>query len=443
MRLTKNVVVSTEGYQALPEKLLLKDGEVIDPKQGIQKKLDVVIKNGKIIGVEKVDSSNFDGDVLNCSNQVITPGWLDLHVHLREPGFEGKETITTGSLAAANGGFTGVCCMPNTSPSIDNQEIIQYIKDRSKGFLVDVYPIAAITKKREGKELSEILELVEQGAVAISDDGSSVMSAELMRRALEYSRMVDIPVIGHEEDETMTEGGDMNEGFVSTCQGLHGMPPVAEEIMIARDIMLAEYTDGKFHVAHISTEKSVDLVRNAKQKGIKVTAEATPHHFTLTDEEIRTFDTNLKMSPPLRTEADREALCVGLKDGTIDAIATDHAPHSIEEKESEFIFAPFGIIGLETVLGISIGQLVKKNILSLPELIEKFAVKPYEILNLPTPSIKENSVANMTVFNPDQEWVVSASKFLSKSKNSPFLDWKLKGKPYTVINNNQIFVSIL
>lgn len=443
MKLTKNVVVTQEGYQPLPEKLLLKSGEIIDPENNVQEEVDVVIEHGKIADLKNVETGKFNGEVLDCSGLIISPGWLDMHVHLREPGYEGKETIETGSLAAANGGFTGVCCMPNTSPAIDNQEIIQYIKDRSKGSLVDVYPVAAITKNREGKELSEILELIEQGAVAISDDGSPVMSAELMRRALEYSKMMDIPVIGHEEDFNMTEGGDMNEGFVSTCLGLHGMPTVAEEIMIARDLMLAEYTGARFHVAHISTAKSVDLVRQAKSKGIKVTAEATPHHFVLNEESLRSFDTNLKMSPPLRTEEDRNAICEGLADNTIDSIASDHAPHSSEEKEAEFIQAPFGITGLETTLGLAITQLVNKKVLEISELVGKFTVKPYKILNLPVPLFKKNEPANLTIFNPTLEWKVSASRFLSKSSNSPFVGWKLIGKPVAVINNNQIFKSVL
>ncbi|MFZ0390449.1 MAG: dihydroorotase, partial [Calditrichia bacterium] len=313
----------------------------------------------------------------------------------------------------------------------------------SKGSLVDVYPIAAITKKREGKELSEILELVEQGAVAISDDGNGVMSAELMRRALEYSKMVDVPVIGHEEDASMTEGSDMNEGFVSTCLGLHGWPAVAEEIMISRDIMLAEYTGGRFHVAHISTKNAVELVRQAKNKGIRVTAEATPHHFTLTDEAVRSFDTNTKMNPPLRTEADRQAIIEGVKDGTIDVIASDHAPHAVEEKEAEYIYAPFGIVGLETILGLTLQELVHTGKLNVQQVIQRFAVNPYVILNLPLPAIRKSAEANLTIFDPKAGWTVDRNRFLSKSSNSPFLDYQLKGKPYAVINHNQIFYSTL
>lgn len=443
MRLTKNVIVSRKGFQPLPENLLLKGGRVIDPFLKIDKIVDIHLHKGKLQNIGTIDIKQFKGEIIDCSNRIVSPGWLDMHVHLREPGFEGKETIATGSLAAANGGFTAVCCMPNTSPAIDSQEIIQYIKDRSKGFLVNVYPIAAITKRREGKELSEILELVEQGAVAISDDGAPVMSAEIMRRALEYSKMVDIPVIGHEEDLTMTEGGDMHEGFVSTCQGLHGMPSVAEEIMIARDIMLTGYTGSRFHVAHISTAPSVELVRQAKAKGISVTAEVTPHHFTLTDDSVRTFDTNTKMSPPLRTEADRQALLAGLADGTIDVIASDHAPHSFEEKEAEFIHAPFGIVGLETAMALALSQLVHNGVIDITTLIEKFAVKPYEILKLAPPAIKKHAIANLTIFDPTQEWQVQPAKFLSKCTNTPFIGRTLKGKPFAVINNGQYFISVL
>jgi dihydroorotase len=443
VKLTKNVIVSRKGFQPLPENLLLRGGRVIDPLLNIDKNADVHLHKGKLHHIGAIDEKQFKGEIIDCNNKVISPGWLDMHVHLREPGFEGKETIATGSLAAANGGFTAVCCMPNTSPAIDSQEIIQYIKDRSKGFLVNVYPIATITKRREGKELSEILELVEQGAVAISDDGAPVMSAEIMRRALEYSRMVDIPVIGHEEDLTMTEGGDMHEGFVSTCQGLHGMPSVAEEVMIARDIMLTGYTGSRFHVAHISTAPSVELVRQAKVQGISVTAEVTPHHFTLTDDSVRTFDTNTKMSPPLRTEIDRQALLAGLADGTIDVIASDHAPHSFEEKEAEYIHAPFGIVGLETTMGLALSQLFHSGILSITNLIEKFAVKPYEILKLEPPAIKKHAIANLTIFDPTQEWRVQPAKFLSKSTNTPFIDRTLQGKPFAVFNNGQYFISVL
>jgi dihydroorotase len=443
VRLTKDVIVSGNKYESLPKRILLHGGRVLDISNNVDGQFNVVIENGKIEEVGKISPDGFKGETLDCSRRTISPGWLDMHVHLREPGNEGKETIATGSLAAANGGFTGVCCMPNTNPPVDSQEMIQYIKDRSKGALVNVYPIATISKRREGKELSEILELVEQGAVGISDDGSPVMSAELMRRALEYSKMVDVPVIGHEEDITMTDDRHIHEGLVSTCLGLKAMPSVAEELMIARDIMLAEYTGGRFHVAHLSTKKGVELVREAKKKGLSVTAEATPHHFTLTDESVRSFDTNTKMNPPLRTEEDRLALLEGVKDGTIDVIASDHAPHSFEEKEQEYIYAPFGIVGLETSLGLSLTRLVHSGLISLKTLVTLFAVKPYQILNLPQPGVVKGKLANLTIFSEQESWTVDRKRFLSKSANSPFLGWEMQGKPFAVINNNQIFKSVL
>jgi len=443
VKLTKNVIIRRKGFQPLPERLMLKNARLLDPSQNMDRKGDVVIEDGKIVEIGVVDSNQFNGEVWELNGKVVSPGWIDMHVHLREPGREDEETIETGSLAAANGGFTAVCCMPNTQPPIDTQEIIQYILDRARNSLVNVYPIAAITKKREGKELAEILELVEQGAVAISDDGSPVMSAELMRRALEYAKMPNVPVIGHEEDSTMTDGGHINEGFMSTRLGLGGIPSVAEDIMVARDIRLTEYTGGRFHVAHISSQKSVELVREAKKKGIQVTAEATPHHFTLTEEAVLEFDTHTKMTPPLRTETDRLAILEGLKDGTIDVIATDHAPHSWEEKEAEYIHAPFGIIGLETALGLIFTQLVHKDVLTLEQVIRKVAVTPYEILNLEIPHLKKNTLANLTIFDPNAEWQVDRKKFLSKCQNTPFLDWNLRGKPFAVINNNQYFLSVL
>lgn len=443
MKLTKNVLIYKKDYQNLPKKILLKNGHLIDPANKLDKKADILIENGMIIAVDKIDVNGFVGEVIDLEGKIVSPGWMDMHVHLREPGREDEETVESGCLAAANGGFTTVCCMPNTEPPIDSQEIIQYLKDRSNGLLVNVHPIAAITKGRKGAELAEMLELVEQGAVAISDDGDPVMSAEIMRRALEYSRMMDIPVIGHEEDKTMTQNAHMNEGLMSTRLGLRGIPSVAEEVMIARDIMLTEYTGARFHVAHISTKGAVELVRQAKANKIKVTAEATPHHFSLNDEAVVGYDTYTKMHPPLRTEEDRQAVMKGLQDGTIEVIATDHAPHSWEEKATEFIQAPFGIIGCETALGLTLTNLLHENILDLKLLINKFVANPYRILNLDAPVLKKNRKANITIFDPEVEWTVDMKNFLSKSTNSPFIGMKLKGKPNAVINNNKIFISIL
>ncbi len=443
MKFAKDQSPGHKKFQKLPPRLLLKGGAIVDPGLALNETADILIENGKIEALGRVDASGFDGEVADIAGKIVSPGWIDMHVHLREPGREDEETIESGSLAAANGGFTAVCCMPNTTPAIDSQEIIQYIKDRARDSLVNIFPIAAITKNREGKELAEILDLVEQGAVAISDDGNPLMSAEIMRRALEYSKMANIPVIGHEEESTMTANGHMNEGFVSTCLGIEGIPSVAEDIMIARDIMLAEYCGGRFHVAHIATRKGVDLVRQAKARGIAVTAEATPHHFSLTDEAVRGYDTNAKMKPPLRSDDDVQAIIEGLQDGAIDAIATDHAPHSWEEKAQEFIYAPFGIVGLETALGLSLARLLHPAKLDLNALIKKFTVSPYKILGLKAPMIQKGETANMTIFDLQAEWKFIEANSLSKSSNSPFLGWSFQGKPFAVINNDRFFISIL
>ncbi len=443
MKLTKTIIISRQQFQDLPPKVLLRGGRVVDPERQIDEELDVVIEHGQITALGRIQPNQFEGEIIDVSGKVISPGWMDMHVHLREPGREDEETIESGTLAAANGGFTAVCCMPNTQPPIDTQEIIQYIKDRAKNSLVSVYPIAAISKNREGKELAEILELVEQGAVAISDDGSPVMNAELMRRALEYAKMAGIPVIGHEEDITMTAGAQINEGFYSTRLGLGAWPSVAEDIMVIRDILLTEYTGSQFHVAHISSRNAVELVRQAIQKGVRVTAEVTPHHFALTDEAVMTYDTNTKMNPPLRSEADRQALIEGLKDGTIAVIATDHAPHAYEEKEAEYIYAPFGIIGLETALGLIITHLVKPGHLTLVQALEKVCVNPYKILHMPVPHVQKGEAANLTIFDPNATWRVDARRFQSKSNNSPFIGQELVGKPFLVIHHNKLFYSQL
>ena len=443
MKFTKNVSEYSERFERLPEKLLLKGATVIDPLLKINKKADVLIVDGEIREIDTKSAGNIDGEVWDLAGKVVSPGWMDMHVHLREPGREDEETIESGVLAAANGGFTTVCCMANTRPAIDSQEMIQYIIDRARQYPIEIRPIAAVTKKREGKELSEILELWESGAVAISDDGRVVASPEIMRRALEYSKMVNIPVIGYAADQAMESGGQMNEGFVSTCLGLKGMPSVAEDLMVARDIMLAEYTGGHYHVAHITSAQSVALVRQAKARGVKVTAEATPHHFYLIDEAVRSFDTNTKVAPPLRTEADRQAILTGLVDGTIDAIASDHSPHSWEEKAAEYIYAPFGIIGLETSLGLSVTHLLHRDVLTIEQLISKFAVRPFEILNLTPPAVRVGETANLTIFDPQQEWTLAEDNILSKSKNTPFVGETFTGKPVAVINNNQRFMSRL
>jgi dihydroorotase len=424
-------------------KTLLKGGRLIDPPSGRDQVLDLMIVDGRIEQTGAALSAS-NAQVIDLKGKVVAPGFTDMHVHLRQPGHEYKETILTGCTSAASGGFTAVCCMPNTSPPIDDESVVRMIQNEARKALeglVDVYPIAAVTVGRKGEHLGPLAELVAAGAVGFTDDGDPVYDAEIMRRALEYAKMYGRPVIQHAQDLPLTKGGVMNEGFVATSLGLAGMPPVAEEIMIARDIRLAEYTGGQYHVAHISTTGAVELVRQAKARRLPVTCEVTPHHFTLTDELVRTYDTNAKMNPPLRTRDDVEAVKAGLKDGTIDVIATDHAPHSFDEKQVEFHSAPFGIVGLETAIGLAITELLMKNILSLAQIIEKFSTNPRRILHLPQIRIAEGEMANLTIFDPAVEWVVDPQYFKSKSKNSPFGGFRLTGKAVGVLNNGQTYWS--
>jgi dihydroorotase len=427
-------------------KIFLKNGRVIDPTTNTDEVKNILIINGRIEKVSDKTISVADVESLDLKGKIVSPGFIDIHVHLREPGYEHKETIATGVRAAASGGFTGVCCMPNTNPPIDEASIVKDIKERANnvnGGLVDVFPVAAVTKKREGKELSPMLELAEAGAVAFSDDGAPIEQSEIMRRALEYASMLGKTIIQHAEEPSLTKGGVMNEGFVSTSLGMQPIPSVAEEIMIARDLHLVKYAKAKYHVAHISTAGSVELVRSAKKLGLPVTCEVTPHHFSLTDEAVRTFDTNLKMNPPLRTRDDVEAIKEGLRDGTIDVIATDHAPHSFDEKQVEFMYAPFGIVGLETAIGLAIKELVSTNIISFHQLVEKFSVNPRKILDLPIIKIVEGELANLTIIDPNVEWIVDIQQFRSKSKNSPFDKWRLTGKSIGIINNCTSYLSMV
>jgi dihydroorotase len=365
------------------------------------------------------------------------PGLIDMHVHLREPGREDEETIESGSYAAAAGGFTAVCPMPNTQPPIDNRGLVEFIKKQSSRLLVDVFPIAAVTREQKGEELTEMADLIDAGAVGFSDDGRPVEKAGVLRRALEYAGMFGHPIIDHCEDRTLSECGVMNEGFVSALLGLRSIPPLSEEVAVARDLLIAEYTKGPLHIAHISTERAVRLIREAKKRGLRVTAETCPHYLVLTDEAVRSFDTNTKMNPPLRTAADQLALLDGLRDGTIDVIATDHAPHSIEEKETEYDAAAFGIVGLETAVGLIMTHLVEKGILTVDEMIAKMSVNPRRILNIPEVRIQKGEQANLTVLDPALEWKVDPKRFKSKSRNSPFGGWILKGKSAGVFNKGQ------
>jgi len=421
-------------------KIVLKGIKLINPEQKLNKQKDLLIENGIIKKVGELTEEDYSSSkVFEYEGNYCVPGLFDMHVHLREPGREDTETVVTGSNSAAVGGFTGIACMPNTNPAIDSAEVVNFILQKAKDHLVDVHPIGAVSKGRKGEHLAPIAELVDSGAVGFSDDGVAVKTASLVGNALEYLKMFDLPLIEHCEDESLA-GGAMNEGTVSTTLGLPSIPTVAEDLTVARDILMAEYVGGKVHIAHISSKRSVELVREAKARGVKVTAEVTPHHFTLIDETLKSYDTNFKMNPPLRTAEDVEAMIVGLQDGTIDCIASDHAPHAIEEKEAEFIDAPNGILGLETQLGLSISELINKKHLDINRLIEVMSINPRKILNLPFPFFKEGEVANLTIIDPNLIWTVEKNQFKSKSRNTPFDKKLLTGKSIAVINNNQMFV---
>lgn len=420
-------------------KIVLKQVILFHPEQKLNQKDDLLIEDGYIKKIGGLNKEDFNSaKVFELENKYCSPGFFDMHVHLREPGREDEETVETGSNAAAAGGFTGVACMPNTNPDIDSAEVVRFIKEKAKDHLVDVYPVAAATLSRKGEALAPMYELFEAGAVAFSDDGVAIKNAGVLRNALEYSKYFGTPIIEHCEDESLADGV-MNESLISTTLGLPGIPNVAEDLIVMRDIMLAEFTSGKVHIAHISSKNALQLVRQAKKKEIKVTAEVTPHHFTLTEELLKTYDTNYKMNPPLRTRADVEAMIEGLIDGTIDCIASDHAPHAIEEKEMEFIYAPNGILGLETQLGLVMGELVHKKHLTLAQAVEKMAINPRKILNIPVPQIKEGELANLTIFDPDLIWTVDVSRFKSRAKNSPFDKRLMTGKAIAVINKQKMF----
>ena len=412
--------------------IVIKNGRVIDPANGLDEPKDLLIDKGRIKALESPGSISFDAgekaSVIDAKGCVVCPGLIDMHVHFREPGFEYKETITSGCRSAAAGGFTSVAVMPNTNPVNDTRAVTEHILSLARTEdIINVYPIAAITQKLEGERLSEMADLKDAGAIAFSDDGRPVISNELMRRAFEYSKMFKLPLIQHSEMLDLTEGGCMNEGMVSTELGLKGMPTEAEDIMVYRDIALLEKTGGRLHVAHISSKNSVDLVRQAKSRGLSVTCEVAPHHFTLTDEAVRGYDTNTKMSPPLRAIDDVEAIKEGLQDGTIDIIATDHAPHDIADKQVEYQNACFGIVGLETALPLSL-KLVDEKILSMGDVIKKLTSTPADIFNLKAGSLSLGNEADILIFNPNLEYSIDISKFHSKSKNSPFDGWKVKGK---------------
>jgi dihydroorotase len=423
----------------MKEKILIKNGRVIDPANKIDAVLDILIENGKIIEIGKeLHTPNSAIRIIDASNKIVVPGLIDMHVHLREPGYEYKETIKTGTEAALAGGFTSIACMPNTKPINDNQSVTDFILDKArKEGAVHVYPIGAITKGLKGEELSEIGELKSAGVVAITDDGKPVMNSELMRRGMEYASMFDMPVISHCEDLQLSEGGVMNEGFISTELGLKGIPNASESVMAARDIALSKLTGARLHIAHVSTREAVDLIREAKNRGVKVTCETAPHYFILTEKLVNGYNTNAKMNPPLRSEDDLKAIREGLRDGTIDVIATDHAPHEASEKDVEFDKAPFGIVGLETALPLTL-KLVEDGVLSLTDAISKITINPANILGLNKGTLAVGSDADITIINPEEIWQIDVKKFKSKGKNSPFSGWNVKGTANTVIINGII-----
>ena len=424
-------------------KLLIKNGRVIDPASGLDEVTDVFVDKGVIEEIGR--DPELDGvemEIIDASGKIVAPGLVDMHCHLREPGFEYKEDIETGARAAAAGGFTSIACMPNTKPVIDSAALVSYIKTRSEAVgYANVYPIGAISKGLEGKELTEIGELKFAGAVGVSDDGRPVVGSGLMRRALEYAKMFDIAVISHCEDLELADGGSMNEGFTATMLGLRGITRAAEEVMVSRDILIAEATNSRVHIAHVSTRGSVDLVRQAKKRGVMVTCETCPHYFSLTETACEGFNTNAKMNPPLRTDDDVAAIKEGLADGTIDAIATDHAPHHIDEKQCEFAAALNGIIGFETALGLGVKCLVEPGVLTINELIEKMTVNPASILGLNKGTLSVGRPADVVIFDPQKDYTVDVSAFWSKSKNSPYDGWTLAAKPEYVIIGGKIIVN--
>lgn len=419
--------------------VLLQGGRVIDPASGRDEVADVLLATGRVEAVGQALGVPDDADVIDATDRVVAPGFIDLHTHLREPGQEDLETIATGAASAVAGGFTAICAMPNTDPVCDNQGVVGFVVSQAEhARMARVYPIGAVSLGQKGQQMAEFGELVGAGAVAVSDDGHPVMSSHLMRTALEYARVFGIPVADHCEEKSLAEGGAMHEGIVSTRLGLKGIPSAAEEIMVARDIILAELTGGHVHLCHMSTRGSVELIRRAKDKGIRVTAEACPHHFTLTHEACEGYNTNAKMNPPLREEADREAICQALRDGTIDAIATDHAPHHYDAKEREFDQAPNGIIGLETAFALANSELVTRGILTLPQLVDRMSTVPARIFGLPGGSLARGAPADVVILDPGLAWTVEPSAFRSKSRNTPFGGRSVRGRAVATIVRGQV-----
>ncbi|MDD2714848.1 MAG: dihydroorotase [Candidatus Wallbacteria bacterium] len=418
------------------KKLLIKNARVLSPEDGIDEILDIVIRDRKI---EKIGKRLTGDETMDMAGLVVCPGFIDMHVHLREPGYEEKETVYTGTKAGLRGGFIALACMANTKPVADNRATLEFILNQNQkaGFL-KLYPIGAVTKGQKGEELAEIADIYAAGAVAISDDGKGINSCAIMRRALEYNKMFHGPLIVHAEEQTLAKDGMMNEGLVASLLGFHGIPREAEDVIVARDLELIASTDSSVHFAHVSTLRSTALIREAKKKGLPVSAEVTPHHLLLTDTAVKSFDTNTKVNPPLRTLNDIEALCEGLRDGTIDAIASDHAPHTFEDKDCEYSFAPFGISGVETSVPLMLTYIVKKGVLTLGDFVRKVSVNPAKILHLPLGTIREGTEANLTVLDLEASGEVDPEIFLSKGRNTPFKGWKYTGRAVYAIVDGRV-----
>lgn len=421
-------------------KTLIKNGHVICNESRLNKVCDILIIDGKVTKVAENIYKQEDTQIIDAKGLHVFPGFVDAHCHLREPGFEYKEDIESGTKSAAAGGFTSIACMPNTNPVVDNKAIVSYIINtaKEKGY-VNVYPIASITKGMKGEELSEMGDLKEAGAVAVSDDGKPVENASLMKKAMQYSSMFNLRVISHCEDMSLADEGVMNEGYVSTILGLRGIPASAEDVMVAREVLLSEYLNIPIHIAHVSTEQSVDIIRSAKKRGAKITAETCPHYFSLTEEACLGFNTLAKVNPPLRVQKDVEAVIEGLKDGTIDMIATDHAPHHKDEKNVEFALAANGLVGFETAFSLAVTHLVKPGYLTLEQLVDRMSLAPSKMLGIPKGTLSEGADADITLVDLNEDYVVDINEFKSKSKNSPYNGHKLTGKvKYTIVGGNVV-----
>ena len=430
----KNKISKINGH------ILLKSGRVYDPFIGLNDVSDILIKDGIIIEVSNNISSKKSYKVINCDDKIITNGFIDLHAHFREPGFEFKETIDTGAMSAFYGGYTRVCIMPNTDPVIDSPELVKHLIDKSLDLPVYIYPIGSITKGQLGKELSEIGLMVSSGAVAISDDGLPVQNSQIMRMALEYAKKYKIPVINHAEDVLLINDGLVHEGVNSLKLGLSGNPDISESTMVYRDLSIAEYVGGKIHIPHVSTSKTIDVIKNFKSKGVEVTAEVTPHHIYLTDEDLLTYDTNVKVAPPIRSNKDRQDLITAIKEGNINCIATDHAPHAIEDKEKDFKHAACGMIGLESAFGI-VNKALKDADIQIERIIDLFVKNPSQIMNIIPNTIEKNNEAELNVIDDNVEWLFDEDCIVSKSSNTPFINCKLKGRILATINKGFIRIS--